>query len=48
MLNGLPSIRILLFTLEAVIEGNEKTDYHYSMEASTKSDVELVSESLAK
>lgn len=36
------------FTLEAVIEGNEKTDYHYSMEVSTKSDVELVSESLAK
>jgi predicted ATPase len=36
------------FTLEAVIEGDEETDYHYSIEVSTKSDVELVSESLVK
>jgi predicted ATPase len=36
------------FTLEAVIEGDEETDYHYSIEVSTKSDVELLSESLVK
>ncbi|MED4968423.1 AAA family ATPase [Parageobacillus toebii] len=36
------------FILEVVIEGDEETDYHYSIEVSTKSDVELVSESLVK
>lgn len=36
------------FTLEAVIEYNEKIDYHYSIEVSTTPDVEIISESLIK
>ncbi|NNU90912.1 AAA family ATPase [Anoxybacillus sp. CHMUD] len=36
------------FTLEAVIEYNEEIDYLYGIEVSTKSDVEIVSESLIK